>query len=98
MLTASCVVLLVILCGSCESGSIKSESKPALLIVSYDGFRPDYLYRNVTPTLNQLRLKGTSARFMKPVFPTKTFVNHFTIGTVSDALFVYLVSINSACE
>lgn len=61
----------------------QSVAEPALLIVSYDAFQPEYLYRNVTPNLNKFRREGTSAEFMIPVFPTKTFVNHFTIATVS---------------
>lgn len=69
-----------------ESVVIRSETslEPSLLVVSFDGFRPDYLNRNVTPNLNKFRKDGVSAEFMRPVFPTKTFVNHFTIATVSD--------------
>lgn len=59
-----------------------SKIEPALLVVSFDGFRPDYLNRNVTPNLNRFRQEGTSAQYMFNVFPTKTFVNHFTIATV----------------
>lgn len=67
---------------------VKSEKpptnvEPALLVVSFDAFRPDYLHRNVTPNLNRIRKDGVSAEFMMNVFPTKTFVNHFTIATVS---------------
>lgn len=60
-----------------------SKTDPALLVVSFDAFRPDYLNRNVTPNLNRFRQDGTSAQYMHNVFPTKTFVNHFTIATVS---------------
>ena len=64
--------------------SIKeAKTQPALLVVSYDGFKPDYLNRNITPNLEQFRELGTSAEFLKPVFPTKTFINHFSIATVS---------------
>lgn len=59
------------------------NTEPALLVISFDGFKPDYLHRNVTPNLNQFRKDGVSAGFMLPVFPTKTFVNHFSIATVS---------------
>lgn len=72
-----CVNLVI---GICEE---IPNTEPALLIVSYDGFRPDYLNRNVTPNLNKFRTEGTTARYMNPVFPTKTFVNHFSIATVS---------------
>lgn len=63
--------------------AIPSGAESALLVVSYDAFRPEYLNRNVTPNLNKFRKEGTSAQFMLNVFPTKTFVNHFTIATVS---------------
>lgn len=70
-----------VLCGSIPSRSVKSDT--ALLVVSYDAFRPEYFERNVTPFMNRLRKEGTSAEFMYNVFPTKTFVNHHTIATVS---------------
>lgn len=63
--------------------TIRSTTEPALLVISYDAFRPEYLNRNVTPNLNRFRREGTSARYMFNVFPTKTFVNHFSIATVS---------------
>lgn len=66
--------------------TIPSSTESALLVVSYDAFRPEYLNRNVTPNLNKFRKEGTSAQFMLNVFPTKTFVNHFTIATVSKKL------------
>lgn len=66
-----------------RASSALAPAERALLVVSYDAFRPDYLYRNVTPNLNRLRREGSTAQFMVPVFPTKTFVNHFSIATVS---------------
>lgn len=59
-------------------------SKPAirqLIVVSFDGFRPEYLERGVTPYLNAIRQNGVRAEYMRNVFPTKTFPNHFSIGT-----------------
>lgn len=67
-------------------GTVPSKTEPALLVVSYDAFRPEYLHRNVTPNLNKFRQEGVSAPFMFNVFPTKTFVNHFSIATVSQIL------------
>lgn len=84
----SLLFLVLVLCarwlGLCEATTSEPESEPALLIVSYDGFKPEYMYRNVTPNLDKFRREGTTARYMNPVFPTKTFVNHFTIATVSE--------------
>ncbi|KAK8378339.1 hypothetical protein O3P69_011080 [Scylla paramamosain] len=52
-----------------------------LVLISLDGFRVEYLRRGLTPTLQVLRNKGTSAPYMKPSFPTITFPNHYTLVT-----------------
>ena len=56
------------------------ERTPVVILVSIDGFRPDYLTRGVTPRLNALAADGLSAS-MRPSFPSKTFPNHWTIVT-----------------
>lgn len=53
---------------------------PVTILVSIDGFRPDYLERGVTPRLSALASGGVSAS-MEPSFPSKTFPNHWTIVT-----------------
>jgi predicted AlkP superfamily pyrophosphatase or phosphodiesterase len=53
---------------------------PVTILVSIDGFRPDYLNRSVTPVLSRLAKTGVSAS-MRPSFPTKTFPNHWTLVT-----------------
>src|SRR3569623_1058268 len=53
---------------------------PATILVSIDGFRPDYLDRGVTPNINALAAGGISAS-MRPSYPSKTFPNHLTIVT-----------------
>ncbi|XP_055843677.1 ectonucleotide pyrophosphatase/phosphodiesterase family member 5-like [Episyrphus balteatus] len=55
--------------------------KPILIIVSYDGFRNEYLKRNVTPNLLKFRSEGIYTDRMLNVFPTKTFTNHFSMAT-----------------
>lgn len=54
---------------------------PTVLLVSLDGFRPDYLAPDVTPNLLRLAAHGVRAEAMIPSFPTKTFPNHYTIVT-----------------
>ena len=46
-----------------------------------DGFRWDYLDRYDAPTLNQIAAEGVRARRLIPVFPTKTFPNHYSAVT-----------------
>ena len=53
---------------------------PVTILVSIDGFRPDYLHRGNSPRLDALAAGGASAA-MRPSFPTKTFPNHWTIVT-----------------
>ena len=52
-----------------------------LLLLSIDGFRPDYLERGVTPTLNAVAAEGVRAVAMRPSFPVNTFPNHYTLVT-----------------
>ena len=56
------------------------QRKPVTILVSIDGFRPNYLRRGVTPRLNELAATGVETP-MRPSFPTKTFPNHWAIVT-----------------
>jgi len=58
----------------------RAATAPVTILVSIDGFRPDYLDRGITPRLAQLARTGVSAS-MRPSFPTKTFPNHWTLVT-----------------
>lgn len=61
--------------------------KPPLLVISLDGFRPDYLERTIgdlpaAPFIKNLVDCGLSAKNgMTPVFPSLTFPNHYSIVT-----------------
>lgn len=53
-----------------------------LLIISFDGFRWDYLQRTHTPNFDRFITEGVHARQgIKDAFVTKTFPNHFTLVT-----------------
>ena len=58
----------------------RTVTPPVTILVSIDGFRPDYLDRGVTPNLNALAAGGVSAS-MRPSFPSVTFPNHWTLVT-----------------
>lgn len=54
---------------------------PTTIIISLDGFRADFLQRNITPRLNALIKEGVSPKWMLPSFPSVTFPNHYTLAT-----------------
>ncbi|XP_056017946.1 uncharacterized protein LOC125670329 isoform X2 [Ostrea edulis] len=64
----------------CGSGTCNSQYQP-LLLISLDGFRADYLMRNFTPYIRRLSQCGVHAPYMRSVYPTKTFPNHYSIVT-----------------
>ena len=54
--------------------------RPYVVLVSFDGFRPDYLERFPTPSFD--RLAGAGVRtVLVPAFPSLTFPTHYTIAT-----------------
>jgi len=57
------------------------QGEPAVILVSLDGFRADYLSRGVTPHLVALARAGVRAEAMHPSFPSITFPNHYTLVT-----------------
>ncbi|XP_028676877.2 ectonucleotide pyrophosphatase/phosphodiesterase family member 1-like [Erpetoichthys calabaricus] len=58
-------------------------SQPPVILFSLDGFRSEYLERKTikVPAIKKLKSCGVSPSYMIPVYPTKTFPNHFTIVT-----------------
>ncbi len=60
---------------------IQPQAQPYVLLISFDGFRWDYINRNVAPNLDELIKNGVSASSLMPVYPTKTFPNHISIVT-----------------
>jgi predicted AlkP superfamily pyrophosphatase or phosphodiesterase len=50
------------------------------ILISLDGFRPDYLDRGNAPALSRLAAEGVRAS-MQPSFPSVTFPNHYTLVT-----------------
>jgi len=51
-----------------------------VILISLDGFRPDYLDRGETPALSRLAAEGVRAS-MRPSFPSVTLPNHYTLVT-----------------
>uniref|UniRef100_A0A3Q3W5W2 SMB domain-containing protein n=1 Tax=Mola mola TaxID=94237 RepID=A0A3Q3W5W2_MOLML len=63
----------------CPAGFVRSP----LIILSVDGFRASYVKRGntVIPNIEKLRTCGTHAPYMRPVYPTKTFPNLYSLAT-----------------
>jgi alkaline phosphatase D len=58
------------------------QAKPYVILVSLDGFRPDYAQRYAAGNLQALARRGASApQGMIPTFPSVTFPNHYSIVT-----------------
>ena len=74
-----CVVLVTLYLS--VSLTLSKSTHDKLLVISYDGFRYDYLDKNLTPYMHSLKTSSSYAKSLLNVFPTQTFVNHFSIAT-----------------
>jgi predicted AlkP superfamily pyrophosphatase or phosphodiesterase len=54
---------------------------PPLILISIDGYRADYIDRGYSPVLSALAADGVHAKALRPVFPSITYPNHYTIVT-----------------
>uniref|UniRef100_A0A672LYW2 Ectonucleotide pyrophosphatase/phosphodiesterase family member 2-like n=1 Tax=Sinocyclocheilus grahami TaxID=75366 RepID=A0A672LYW2_SINGR len=63
----------------CPAGFVR----PPIIMLSVDGFRASYMKRGsmVIPNIEKLRSCGTHAPYMRPMYPTKTYPNLYTIAT-----------------
>lgn len=61
----------------------KADGKdiPPLLLVSFDGFRADYLEQYPLPNLQKFFSEGVLIDHLSNVFTTKTFPNHYSLAT-----------------
>lgn len=73
-------LLLALIVPASLAQATPEQREPVVILISFDGFRPDYLDRGVTPNLSALSRQGVSAA-MRPSFPSKTFPNHWTLIT-----------------
>ncbi len=71
---------------SCRENFMLYSKHPLVLLISFDGFRYDYLQKvresgRKTPHFDRLRLNGVEAEYVKNAFVTETFPNHYTLVT-----------------
>ena len=69
------LALSVLGCRGPDTGS------PILVLISFDGWRWDYIDRANVPNLRALASRGVRAEGLIPSFPSMTFPSHYTIVT-----------------
>ena len=70
--------------GAQESGGKNTpaqQRKPYVIVVSFDGMKPEYLQRIDLPNFERVTRRGVRSVGMIPTYPSKTFPNHFSIAT-----------------
>jgi predicted AlkP superfamily pyrophosphatase or phosphodiesterase len=67
--------------GSGGVNRTEHQDKAHLILISFDGFHPDYLDRFDLPNFKRVAARGTRAQALRPVFPSLTFPNHYSLVT-----------------
>lgn len=62
-------------------GLTQAKDTPYVILVSFDGFRYDYVEKYDLPNFKSFIKKGSASEGMIPSFPSKTFPNHYTLVT-----------------
>jgi alkaline phosphatase D len=74
-------LLLLIGCLYVLPACAQSKQVSYVVLVSFDGFRHDYVSRFNPPAFKEFIRKGAAAEALIPSFPSKTFPNHYTLVT-----------------
>ncbi len=76
-------LLPLAICGRAFAGPVQAPAggNPLLILISIDGYRADYLDRGHSPVLAALANDGVRAVGLRPVYPSVTYPNHYTIVT-----------------
>jgi predicted AlkP superfamily pyrophosphatase or phosphodiesterase len=61
--------------------SFGQKEEPSVLLVSFDGFRHDYIDKYDLKNFKEFRNEGASADGLIPCYPSLTFPNHYSIVT-----------------
>lgn len=82
----SVVAVAIALASGCSiapgpPAGVAAGSRPYVVLISFDGFRHDYLARYRPAAFEAVATRGVRAAALIPSFPSKTFPNHYTIAT-----------------
>lgn len=75
------VLLITVFICLVGCNSKQQPHPPKTLLISFDGFSHNYLEKADTPNFDSLVAQGVQAEGLIPVFPSKTFPNHYAIAT-----------------
>lgn len=77
------IILLLVLSyvSFAKMTTTQKEDKPIVVLVSFDGFRHDYVEKFDAPNFKTFIDEGVAAQGLIPSFPSKTFPNHYSIVT-----------------
>lgn len=74
------LLLALVGCATAPTRATDAQARH-LVLISFDGFRWDYIDRPAAVNLRALAARGVRAERMIASFPSKTFPNHYTIVT-----------------
>ena len=72
-----CVIGLI----SLMTAGLNAQDTPYVILVSFDGFRHDYVANYDLPNFQAFLKRGSQAKGLLPSFPSKTFPNHYSLVT-----------------
>ena len=76
------IILLVLVIGFVGVAKTQQiDPTPYVIMISFDGFRHDYVEKFDAPNFKAFIEDGVAAKAMIPSFPSKTFPNHYSLVT-----------------
>jgi len=72
--------LILLVTGSAHV-SFAQKTEPTVLLISFDGFRYDYIDKHDLKNFKAFRAGGVSAEGLIPCYPSLTFPNHYSLVT-----------------
>jgi predicted AlkP superfamily pyrophosphatase or phosphodiesterase len=74
-------ILLIIAASLTFPVIAQEKSRPYVVMISFDGFRHDYVARFNPPNFTAFIQQGAASEGLIPSYPSKTFPNHYTLVT-----------------